>query len=48
MLQLHQGNQEVGLFGVVRIQEIQSIASEGVNTWTEEETVRHEHTCQLL
>jgi hypothetical protein len=44
MLQFHQGNQEVGLFGVVRIQEIQSIASAGANTWTEEETVCHEQT----
>lgn len=38
MLQFLLGNQGVVLFGAVRIQEIQNIASVGANTWTAEET----------
>jgi hypothetical protein len=40
MPQPHRENQGAGLFGVVRIQGIQSIVSVGANTWKEEETAQ--------
>lgn len=44
MLQPHQENLGVGLFGVVRIQGIQNIVSAGVNTLRAEETANIEFT----
>jgi hypothetical protein len=40
MPQLHQENQGVGLYGVVRFQGIQSTVSVGANTWKAEETAK--------